>query len=58
MDDYPWNKKTDVETSAEQYAKCHNLDLADTVKKFAEAKLKIIYETDPRLDPNFEGGED
>ena len=42
---------------AKEYAECHNLDLAETEKKFEEARLKVIYETDPRLDPNFESSD-
>lgn len=52
MEDFPW---TDQKTLAKEYAE--NLDLAETEKKFEEARLKVIYETDPRLDPNFESSD-
>ena len=54
MEDFPW---TDQKTLAKEYAECHNLDLAETEKKFEEARLKVINETDPRLDPNFESSD-
>ena len=57
MEDFPWNKEPDQKTLAKEYAECHNLDLAETEKKFEEARLKVIYETDPRLDPNFESSD-
>ena len=57
MEDFPWNKEPDLKTIAKEYAECHNLDLAETEKKFEEARLKVIYETDPRLDPNFESSD-
>ena len=57
MEDFPWNKEPDLKTMAKEYADCHKLDLAETEKKFEEARLKVIYETDPRLDPNFESSD-
>ncbi len=54
MEDFPWNKGPDQKTMAKEYAECHNLDLAETEKKFEEARLKVIYEMNPILDPNFE----
>ena len=57
MEDFPWNKEPDQKTMAKEYAEFHNLDLAETQKKFEEARLKVIYETDPRLDPNFESSD-
>ena len=57
MEDFPWDREPDLNTMAKQYAECHNLDLAETEKKFEDARLKVIYETDPRLDPNFESSD-
>jgi len=57
MEDFPWNKEPDQKTLAKEYAESNNLDLAETEKKFEEARLKVIYETDPRLDPNFESSD-
>ena len=57
MEDFPWNKEPDLKTMAKEYAECHNLDLAETEKNFEEARQKVIYETDPRLDPNFESSD-
>ena len=57
MEDFPWNKEPNQKTMAKEYAECHNLDLAEAEKKFEEARLKVIYETDPRLDPNFESSD-
>jgi len=57
MEDFPWNKEPDQKTLAKEYAECHNLDLAEIEKKFEEARQKVIYETDPRLDPNFESSD-
>ena len=54
MEDFPW---TDQKTLAKEYAECHNLDLAETEKKFEEARLKVIYEMNPILDPNFESSD-
>jgi hypothetical protein len=54
MEDFPW---TDLKTLAKEYAECHNLDLAETEKKFEEARLKVIYEMNPILDPNFESSD-
>ena len=51
MKDFPW---TDQKTLAKEYAESNNLDLAETEKKMEEERQKVIYETDPRLDPNFE----
>ena len=42
MEDFPWNKEPDQKTLAKQYAECHNSDLAETEKKFEEARLKVI----------------
>jgi len=57
MEDFPWNKEPDLKTMAKEYAECHNLDLAETEKKFEEARLKVIYEMNPILDPNFESSD-
>ena len=57
MEDFPWNKEPDQKTLAKEYAECHNLDLAETEKKFEEARLKVIYEMNPILDPNFESSD-
>ena len=57
MKDFPWNKEPDLKTMAKEYAECHNLDLAETEKKFEEARLKVIYEMNPILDPNFESSD-
>jgi len=57
MEDFPWNKEPDQKTMAKEYAECHNLDLAETEKKFEEARLKVIYEMNPILDPNFESSD-
>ena len=54
MEDFPW---TNQKTLAKEYAECHNLDLAETEKKFEEARLKVIYEMNPILDPNFESSD-
>ena len=54
MEDFPW---TDQKTLAKEYAECHNLDLAETEKKFEEARVKVIYEMNPILDPNFESSD-
>ena len=54
MEDFPW---TNQSTLAKEYAECHNLDLAETEKKFEEARLKVIYEMNPILDPNFESSD-
>ena len=50
MEDFPW---TDQSTLAKGYAECHNLDLAETEKKFEEAHQKIRYETDIRSHPHY-----
>lgn len=42
---------------AKEYAECHNLDLAETEKKFEEARQKVRYEMNPILDPNFESSD-
>lgn len=57
MEDFPWNKEPDQKTMAKEYAEFHNLDLAETEKKFEEARLKVIYEMNPILDPNFESSD-
>ena len=57
MKDFPWNKEPDLKTMAKEYAECHNLDLAETEKKFEEARVKVIYEMNPILDPNFESSD-
>jgi len=57
MEDFPWNKGPDQKTMAKEYAECHNLDLAETEKEFEEARLKVIYEMNPILDPNFESSD-
>jgi len=57
MEDFPWNKEPDLKTLAKEYAECHNLDLAENEKKFEEARLKVIYEMNPILDPNFESSD-
>ena len=57
MEDFPWNKEPDLKTMAKEYADCHKLDLAETEKKFEEARLKVIYEMNPILDPNFESSD-
>ena len=57
MKDFPWNKEPDQKTLAKEYAECHNLDLAETEKKFEEARLNVIYEMNPILDPNFESSD-
>jgi hypothetical protein len=57
MEDFPWNKEPDQKTLAKEYAESNNLDLAETEKKFEEARLKVIYETNPILDPNFESSD-
>jgi len=57
MEDFPWNKEPDLKTMAKEYAECHNLDLAETEKEFEEARLKVIYEMNPILDPNFESSD-
>ena len=57
MEDFPWNKEPNQKTMAKEYAECHNLDLAETEKKFEEARLKVIYEMNPILDPNFESSD-
>ena len=54
MEDFPW---TDQSTLAKEYAECHNLDLAETEKKFEEARQKVRYEMNPILDPNFESSD-
>ena len=40
MEDFPWNKEPDQKTMAKEYAECHNLDLAETEKKFEEAQAE------------------
>ena len=57
MEDFPWNKEPDQKTLAKEYAECHNLDLAETEKKFEEARQKVRYEMNPILDPNFESSD-
>ena len=57
MEDFPWNKEPDLKTMAKEYAECHNLDLAETEKKFEEARQKVRYEMNPILDPNFESSD-
>ena len=57
MEDFPWNKEPDQKTMAKEYAECHNLDLAETEKKFEEARQKVRYEMNPILDPNFESSD-
>ena len=57
MEDFPWNKEPDQKTLAKEYAESNNLDLAETEKKMEEERQKVIYETDPRLDPNFESSD-
>ena len=54
MKDFPW---TNQKTLAKEYAQANNLDLAETEKKMEEERQKVIYETDPRLDPNFESSD-
>jgi len=57
MEDFPWNKEPDLKTMAKEYVECHNLNLAEIEKKFEEARLKVIYEMNPILDPNFESSD-
>ena len=57
MEDFPWKQEPNQKTMAKEYAECHNLDLAETEKKFEEARLKVIYEMNPILDPNFESSD-
>ena len=53
MKDFPWNKEPDLKTMAKEYAECHNLDLAETEKKFEEARQKVRYEMDIRSHPHY-----
>ena len=57
MKDFPWDREPDQKTLAKEYAESNNLDLAETEKKMEEERQKVIYETDPRLDPNFESSD-
>ena len=50
MEDFPW---TDQSTLAKEYAECHNLDLAETEKKFEDARQKVRYETDIISHPHY-----
>ena len=50
MEDFPW---TNQSTMAKEYAECHNLDLAETEKKFEEARQKVRYETDIISHPHY-----
>ncbi len=38
---------------AKEYAECHNLDLAETEKKFEDARQKVRYETDIISHPHY-----
>ena len=51
MEDFPW---TDEKILAKQYAELHNLDLAETEKKFEEARRKAKFEMDIRSHPQFD----
>ena len=50
MKDFPW---TDQKTLAKEYAESNNLDLAETEKKFEEARQKVRYEMDIRSHPHY-----
>ena len=50
MEDFPW---TNQSTMAKEYAECHNLDLAETEKKFEDARQKVRYETDIISHPHY-----
>ena len=56
MEDFPW-KQLDQQTLVQQYAEHHNLNFSETSEMFQESWIKLIYEVDPRLDPNFESSD-
>tara|TARA_R100000654_G_scaffold909_2_gene3428 strand:+ start:1376 stop:1591 length:216 start_codon:yes stop_codon:yes gene_type:complete len=54
---FPWDN-TDKEDLEQLQAVLKETGREVTLQELQEMQRKVIYETDPRLDPNFESSED
>ena len=57
MSAFPWDN-TDKDSLEQLQALLKETGREVTLQELQEMQRKVIYETDPRLDPNFESSED